>query len=98
MARATLPDGPAPAQADPAASAARPRLLMGLLWATWALCAALAVGFLTQPVGLTAQGVLCAAAGAGMVALWLLFPAGASPGWRSWRSARPWSSATSTGG
>ncbi len=86
MARATPLGGPAPAQAlptaipgaitgaIPAAPAARPRLLMALLWATWALCAALALGFLTQPVGLTAQGVLCAAAGAGMLALWLLFP------------------------
>ncbi|WP_267426897.1 UDP-forming cellulose synthase catalytic subunit [Methylobacterium sp. GC_Met_2] len=56
------------------ARAARPRILMGLLWATWALCAALALGFLVQPVGPTAQLALCGAAGAGMVVLWLLFP------------------------
>nr|WP_279602027.1 UDP-forming cellulose synthase catalytic subunit [Methylobacterium sp. E-005] len=56
------------------ARAARPRILMGLLWATWALCATLAIGFLVQPVGPAAQLALCAAAGAGMVALWVLFP------------------------
>ncbi|MCJ2054086.1 UDP-forming cellulose synthase catalytic subunit [Methylobacterium sp. J-070] len=47
---------------------------MGLLWATWALCAALALGFLVQPVSPTAQLALCGAAGGGMVVLWLLFP------------------------
>lgn len=56
------------------ARAARPRLLMGLLWTTWALCAALALGFLAQPVGATAQLALCGVAGTGMAVLWLLFP------------------------
>ena len=47
---------------------------VGLLWTVWAVCALLALGILTQPVGPAAQLALCAGAGAGMAALWLLCP------------------------
>ncbi|WP_183508389.1 UDP-forming cellulose synthase catalytic subunit [Methylobacterium brachythecii] len=47
---------------------------MGLVWSVWCLSAALALGYLTQPVGATAQLALCAAAGTGMIALWLCCP------------------------
>lgn len=50
------------------------RSALGLIWATWGTCAALALGFLAQPVGTAAQLALCGAAGTGMLALWLFFP------------------------
>ncbi|MET7245645.1 UDP-forming cellulose synthase catalytic subunit [Methylobacterium sp. EM32] len=45
-----------------------------LRWIAWAVSALLTVGLLVQPVGPEAQVGLCAAACAGMVALWLLAP------------------------
>ncbi|WP_053082014.1 UDP-forming cellulose synthase catalytic subunit, partial [Methylobacterium aquaticum] len=45
-----------------------------LRWIAWGLSALLTVGFLVQPVGPEAQTWLCAAACAGMAALWLLAP------------------------
>ncbi|MGX7708639.1 UDP-forming cellulose synthase catalytic subunit [Methylobacterium sp. Gmos1] len=45
-----------------------------LRWTAWALSALLTVGLLVQPVGPAAQTWLCAAACAGMAALWLLAP------------------------
>ncbi|MCJ2032793.1 UDP-forming cellulose synthase catalytic subunit [Methylobacterium sp. J-068] len=47
---------------------------MGLIWTTWSVSAALALGYLAQPVGTGAQLALCAGAGAGMVGLWLFCP------------------------
>ncbi|GJD32401.1 hypothetical protein PMNALOAF_3670 [Methylobacterium adhaesivum] len=49
-------------------------LVMGLIWIAWAVSAALALGFLVQPVGTTAQLALSGMAGAGMVGLWLCCP------------------------
>ncbi len=70
---------PALAGTPPARFAARLRAAfargaMGFVWSAWGLSAALALGYLTQPVGASGQLALCAAAGAGMLGLWLCFP------------------------
>ncbi|QRE72730.1 UDP-forming cellulose synthase catalytic subunit [Methylobacterium aquaticum] len=48
--------------------------MAALRWIAWGLSALLTIGFLVQPVGPEAQTWLCAAACAGMAALWLLAP------------------------
>ena len=77
MATATLSTPDAAPAAEPFAAMPRlrgSRVALGLIWATWSLCGSLALGFLAQPVGTSAQLALCASAGAGMLVLWLFFP------------------------
>ena len=58
----------------PSLSAARSRSATALTWTAWGVSAALALGFLAQPVGAKAQLALCGTAMAGMLALWLFCP------------------------
>ncbi len=51
-----------------------PRRTLALTWAAWGVSAALALALVAQPLAPDTQLALCAAAGSGMLALWLLCP------------------------